>query len=339
MTTLATALLGLALPTQGELTGTWGDTVNNSITNLTDSAIAGTTTISTDADITLTDTQLASNQARQAVLLWTAGGTVTRYITAPARSKPYIVINASGSTQSIVLRGAGPTTGVTIPVGVKALAAWNGSDFVLVSASVAGSNTQIQFNNNGVAGASPNLTFDGSNLQIGSQGDLRLGDADNTNYVALQSPAVVAANWTMTVPAADGTAGQFLRTDGAGNTSFSNTLVAPVINDGYTEEVYTATTASSTLAPDLANGSIQFWTLNQNVNFSAASITAGKSLTLFLKQDATGSRAVASWGAGVQWPNGTSPTVTPTAGKVDKFVFTNVGGYIYGSVAGQNYNL
>ena len=86
MTTGATTLLGLALPVQGELDGTWGDTVNASLTNLLDTAIAGTTTLSTDSDVTLTDTQLASNQARQAIILWTATGSTTRYITAPARS-------------------------------------------------------------------------------------------------------------------------------------------------------------------------------------------------------------------------------------------------------------
>jgi len=338
MPTLATTLLGLALPTQGELTGTWGDTVNNSITNLTDSAIAGTTTISADADITLTDTQLAANQARQAVLLWTATGTVTRYITAPARSKAYIVINAS-ATQSIVLRGAGPTTGVTIPAGIKVLAAWNGTDFIVVSAGVAGSNTQIQFNNNGTMGGSANLTWDGSNLQIGARGDLRLADSDSSNYVAIHSPAVVSANWTMTLPGADGTANQAVETDGAGNLNFSNIVTAPVVNDGYTEEVYTATTASSSITLDLANGSVQFWTLNQNISLTMTTISAGKSMTLFLKQDATGSRAVSSWGVTVLWPNNTAPSLTPTANRVDKFVFTNVGGYIYGSVAGQNYLL
>ena len=41
MTTAATSLLGLALPVTGELSGTWGDTVNNSITSLVDSAVAG----------------------------------------------------------------------------------------------------------------------------------------------------------------------------------------------------------------------------------------------------------------------------------------------------------
>jgi len=129
---MATPLLGLALPTTGSLTGAWGTTVNDSITSLLDSAVAGTTTLSADADVTLTTTQEAANQARSAVLLWTASGTVTRNITAPAQSKAYVVINSSG-TQSIVLRGAGPTTGITIAPNEKCVAAWNGSDFVKVS--------------------------------------------------------------------------------------------------------------------------------------------------------------------------------------------------------------
>ena len=133
MTTAATTLLGLALPVTGELSGTWGDTVNNSLTALLDTAVAGTTTLSSDADVTLTTTTLASNQARQAVILWTAGGTATRTITAPAQSKTYVVINKTSSTQSIKIVGAGPTTGVTIVAGTAALVAWNGLDFVTVS--------------------------------------------------------------------------------------------------------------------------------------------------------------------------------------------------------------
>lgn len=136
MTTAYTSLLGLALPVTGELSGTWGDTVNTAITSLLDTAIAGTTSITTDADITLSTTTGASNQARQAIILWNpASGTTTRNITAPAQSKMYVVINASGGTQSIVIRGAGPTTGVTIAKGESATVAWNGSDFVKVSSS------------------------------------------------------------------------------------------------------------------------------------------------------------------------------------------------------------
>lgn len=132
MPTAYTSLLGLALPVEGELSGTWGDVVNDSITSLLDSAVAGTTTISSDGDVTLSTTTGAANQARAAVLLWTATGTTTRTITAPAHSKAYVVVNATGGTQDIKVVGVGPTTGVTLVAGEKSVIAWNGSDFVKV---------------------------------------------------------------------------------------------------------------------------------------------------------------------------------------------------------------
>ena len=135
MTTGNTALLGLALPVEGELDGTWGDVVNTSITSLVDSAVAGTTTLSADADVTLTTTVLEANQARQAIIRWTASnGATTRNITAPAQSKVYFVINAG--TGNIVIRGAGPTTGVLIPPGFNALVAWNGVDFTTIANNI-----------------------------------------------------------------------------------------------------------------------------------------------------------------------------------------------------------
>ena len=137
-----TPLLGLALPTTGDLSGTWGTTVNDAITDLLDDAVAGTVTLSADADVTLTTTNGANNQARSAVILWTASnGATTRNITAPAQSKAYVVINAG--TGSVVIRGSGPTTGVTLVTGEKALCAWNGSDFVKVATSVVGGVTSV----------------------------------------------------------------------------------------------------------------------------------------------------------------------------------------------------
>jgi hypothetical protein len=169
VTTAYTSLLGLALPVTGELSGTWGDTVNNAITSLLDSAVAGTTTITSDADVTLTTTTGAANTSREAILLWTASGTVTRTITAPAQSKVYVVINKTGSTQSIKLVGAGPTAGVTIIAGESAVCSWNGVDFIKVGSTIAnaaGSNTQVQFNNSGVLGGSANLTWSGTALSV-----------------------------------------------------------------------------------------------------------------------------------------------------------------------------
>jgi hypothetical protein len=99
-----------------------------------DSAVAGTTTLSVNDNISLSDTPEVANTARQAIILWTASnGATTRTITAPARSKVYVVINAG--TGPIIFRGDTPTTGVTIATGETAQLVWNGSDFVKVFAS------------------------------------------------------------------------------------------------------------------------------------------------------------------------------------------------------------
>ena len=163
-----TPLLGLALPTTGDLSGTWGTTVNDAITDLLDDAVAGTVTLSADADATLTTTNGADNQARNAVILWTASnGATTRNITAPAQSKAYIVINAG--TGSIVVRGSGPTTGVTVTSGYKALVAWNGSDFVKIASTLVNLASEVTGTlpaNNGGTGVANNaastLTISGS---------------------------------------------------------------------------------------------------------------------------------------------------------------------------------
>jgi hypothetical protein len=133
MATSYTPLLNLALPVTNENVNTWGDLVNNSVTSLLDAAIAGTTVLSADADVTLSVADGTSDQARQAIILWTANGTVTRTITAPATSKVYVVINKTGSTQSIQFKASGSSSSITVAAGSRALLAFDGTDFVLVS--------------------------------------------------------------------------------------------------------------------------------------------------------------------------------------------------------------
>ncbi len=152
MATSYTSLLGLALPVTGELDGTWGDTVNNAITSLLDTAIAGTTTLSTDADVTLSTTTGASNQARQAILLCSGSRSAIRNITAPAQSKIYVVINSTTGGFGVKIRGAGPTTGVTVASGKTAVVVWNGSDFVEVAPATATTATNLA---GGLAGSVP----------------------------------------------------------------------------------------------------------------------------------------------------------------------------------------
>ena len=177
--------MGLALPVQGELSGTWGDTVNNGITNYLDVALAGTQTISgTQTAVTLSLTNgnaSASNiaqagsgatgSAQYAIINCTGAPASLLTITVPASSRQYVVINATSTSQSVKVVGSGPTTGVTIVSGEKAHIAWNGSDFVKIASTAAGaaagSNTQVQYNSSGSLAGSSNLTFDGTNLTLG----------------------------------------------------------------------------------------------------------------------------------------------------------------------------
>lgn len=193
-------LLGLALPTTGDLSGTWGTTVNDSITQLLDSAVAGTTTLSADADVTLSTTNGAANQARNAVILWTASnGATTRNITAPAQSKAYLVINSG--TGSIVIRGAGPTTGVIVPAGARALVAWNGSDFVKIVSNPVSLTTDVTGTlpvGNGGTGAT---TLTANNVILGNGTSAPLFVAPSTTGNVLTSNGTT---WTSTAPAASG---------------------------------------------------------------------------------------------------------------------------------------
>jgi len=133
VTTAYTPLLGLALPVTGELSGTWGITVNTAITSLLESAVSGSTPLTTDADVTLSTTVGVANQARSMILVCTGARTAERTLTAPAQSKVYAVINATTGGYGVKLVGAGPTTGVVVPAGQAFLLAWNGSDFLPVA--------------------------------------------------------------------------------------------------------------------------------------------------------------------------------------------------------------
>jgi trimeric autotransporter adhesin len=59
------------------------------------------------------------------------------------------------------------------------------------------------------------------NLTLNAQSDLRFADSDSSHYIALQAPATVTADVTLTLPAADGTSNQVLTTNGSGTLSFS----------------------------------------------------------------------------------------------------------------------
>lgn len=253
-----TSLIGLLLPATGTLSGQWGGAVNNAISEIIDAAVAGTQTISTDADITLTvttgtyaSTGLTGNSSQYAIIRWTANGSVTRNITAPAQSKIYVVINDTAGSQSIVIRGAGPTTGVTIPAAGRAIVAWNGSDFESVGGgSAAGSNTQIQFNNAGAFGASSALTWDGTTLSA-----TKFGGALNGTVGATTPAAGAFTTLSATTPVAVGSGGTGAATFTANNVLLGNgTSAFQVVAPGTTGNVLVSDGTTWTSAAPAASG-------------------------------------------------------------------------------------
>jgi hypothetical protein len=125
-----TPSLRLELPVTGELTGTWGDQVNQGITELVDAAIAGTATVSMpDSNYTLTVDNGATDESRRMFVVLTGALTATRDVICPAVSKLYFVANTTSGAQSIVFKTSAGT-GITVPNGVAMVLYCNGTNVV-----------------------------------------------------------------------------------------------------------------------------------------------------------------------------------------------------------------
>jgi len=261
-----TSLIGLTLPTTGTLSGTWGDTVNNAISEIVDVAVAGTQTITTDADINLavttgtnSSTGLTANSSQYAILLCTGARTALRYINTPKQSKIYVVINDTTGGYAVTVRGGptSPTTGITVAAGTRAIIAWDGGlatpDFVNVGGgSAAGSNTQVQFNSSGAFGASSALTWDGTSLSATKfagalNGTVGATTASTGAFTTITTTSAIAYNY--------GGTGQSSLFNQWGVTYASTTGVLATTAAGTTGQVLTATTGSApTWAAPAASG-------------------------------------------------------------------------------------
>jgi hypothetical protein len=124
------------------------------------------------------------------------------------------------------------------------------------------------------------------NLTLNAQSDLRFADSDSSHYIALQAPAAIPSNVTLTLPAADGTSGQFLSTDGSGTLSFAT----PAGGGGG--------------ASNLADGSAATPSLNYSADTNTGIFRAGNDLLAF----STGGTERAQFDASGRLLIGTSST-------------------------------
>jgi hypothetical protein len=268
--------LGLNLQATGENSGTWGAITNVNLQEI-DAAIAGVFTITLTGSTTLAFTTNSSSTTytdesgrNKTIILNGALSATTVTVTVPNIEKDYVIINNSGGTVTVSSGGA---TTVNIGTGSKNYVIVDPNTTSVISAvpaaSPGGATTNVQYNSGGSFAGSTNFTFDGSNVQIGSQGDLRLGDSDNSNYVALHAPTTVASNYTLTLPATTGTANQVIQTDGSGNLSF-----ATVSGGAAWQAVVTSTTLTAV--------SKQGYFINTSSNAITATLPASPTLGDFI---------------------------------------------------------
>jgi len=247
---------GIELIATGEQSGTWGDTTNdnlNIIDRLTNGVgaitLSGTTHTLTTSDGTLSDGQYA-------VLVFGGSPSGTNTVTISPNTGQHLYFVKNGSGQSVVLTqgsggnvtvangksaivysdgaGAGaavvdvtstfnfqPLTATLTAIGALAVTdsniiVGNGSTWVAESGTTARTSLGLG------TGDSPTFTaVTAGQVDITGTGDLRLQDTTGGQYVALQAPGTVSASYTLTLPAADGTSGQAIVTDGAGALSFA----------------------------------------------------------------------------------------------------------------------
>ena len=159
-------------------------------------------------------------------------GTLTAAINVicPAVTKAYTIKNATTGGYAVKVVGSGPTTGITVANGKKALIAWNGSDFVKVSSSVAdgvtsvsGTGTVNGITLTGTVTSTGSLTLGGtlSGVDLTSQvtGTLPVANG-GTGATSLTANNVILGNGTSAVQVvAPGTSGNVLTSNGTTWTS------------------------------------------------------------------------------------------------------------------------
>jgi hypothetical protein len=340
-----TAQLGLVTPTQGDLTGTWGNVVNNGITEYVNIAIAATLTLTGDGAVTLANTtgnasvtNITSSLAgagtvtAQFAAIRVTGTTTTKVITGPSYSKTYVVDNASSYT--VTFKAAGET-GVSIVAGEKAVVFFNSAvsnaDYVKVASSTADGVTTIDF---GTTGLTPATATSGAVTVAGTLAPAN-GGTGVSNNAAMTVTGSGNFAYTRTLT---GTTNVTLPTTGtlstlAGSETFTNkTLTNPTVTN-YVESVVAIGTVTSSNTLSLTSGTVQTVTLTASTacTFTMPTATAGKSFILIVTQASGGSGTAVF--TSVKFPGGTAPTITATASAIDILTFVANGTSWFGTYA------
>ena len=278
MPTTYTNILKLALPATGELSGTWGATVNNNITQMVEEAVTGLASISTwTSNVhTLTTVDGATAESRCVMLDLTGTLTAAGTLTIPASFKKlYVVRNGTTGGYGVNVGLASGTT-ATVPNGATMEIYCDGTNTKAVGASItsgyevnltATADTTVTLPTTGtlatLAGTETltNKTLTSPTLTAPVLGTPSSGALTNCTFPTLnQNTTGTAAGLSATLAVASGGTGVTTST-GTGSVvlSTSPALVTPALG----------TPASGIFT----SGSFTWPTFNQNTTGSAQSVS------------------------------------------------------------------
>jgi hypothetical protein len=190
--------LRIELITTGAQAGTWGNTTNNNLGTLIESAIAGYVLVSvTSANQALTALDGAADQSRnQTIQLTTTTGAAFN-VYAPPAEKTYTIFNSSAQAATIFnstvlgnTTAAG--TGVVIPAG-KTMTVWsNGTNFAFQNTHIVGT-VVGDVTGNLTGNVTGNVTGDVSGVVAAAAGSTAVTATLGDNDTSLATTAFVQA--------------------------------------------------------------------------------------------------------------------------------------------------
>jgi len=275
----------------------------------------------------------------------TIGGnlTVSGTITGAATFSGALVDGDFTVTGKITVQGTGSSLAGT----VNALGTFGitGAGNALSTFGITGAGNALStFGITGAANALSTFGISGAGNALSTFGIT--GAANALSTLGVTANATFSANVYANTAAGD----KYLYTDkivaynnfalaGSGSVMFlaNNTTLQPATVE---ERVIPLGTLSSTQTLSLANGTVITATLSTGATaFTLPSPAAGRSFLVYLKQNSTptGTATWASPSGSLKWPNnGSAPTITTTANRVDLFSFASDGTNWYASYV-QNY--
>ena len=226
MASTYTSRLKLERQASGENSGNWGNLVNY-VLNRIDSTVRGyvaasvagsaNVTLTSNTSTTNTDDSSTDDQVHNKVIEFTGALTGSIYVFTDAVEGDYTLFNNTTGSHTLTFANTGhAANGVAITQGTKSIVYTDGSTIYDVGADLGavGSSSLT------VAGSANvgSLTSTG-NVNLLAASSLVLQDSSGGEFAALKASATTTS-YTLTLPAATGTADQVLTTNGSGVLSF-----------------------------------------------------------------------------------------------------------------------